>query len=121
MAPTSGLSEWEIQSQYDWRTESGQTLLQEVVGFRVPYEPADWQLENTARLLMGKDVLCVSATGKGKSALMYMYSMVHPNTMTVVILPTNALEADMVQNLLLATVHKLCRCFNNRILSALSR
>ncbi|PSS06893.1 hypothetical protein PHLCEN_2v3495 [Hermanssonia centrifuga] len=47
---------------------------------------------------MGEDVLCVSATGDGKSALMYMYSMVHDDTMTLVVSPTNALEVDMINN-----------------------
>ncbi len=51
MASDSGLSDWEKQCMLDWRTEPGMIHLQDIIGSQVPFEAADWQLENTARLL----------------------------------------------------------------------
>lgn len=76
MAPDSGLSDREKRRTLDWRTEPIMIHSRDIIGSQVPFE-ADWQLENTARPLMGKDVLCISATtGDWKSALICMYTMV---------------------------------------------
>ena len=89
------LSDWSRRTEYNWNTLEGIDRLRTVVRRRVPYEPSDFQLQNTAKLLSGQDVLCISATGDGKSALLYMYPMVREDTITIVISPTNALESDL--------------------------
>ncbi|KAF8240377.1 hypothetical protein L208DRAFT_1232820, partial [Tricholoma matsutake] len=63
------------------------------------FEPDTYQLECTAKILNGCDIFCISATGNGKSALIYMPVLVHKGTITLVMSPTNFLESDMVANL----------------------
>lgn len=93
---TAPSSDWAERGRYDWSSPAGINRLRETLRAKLPFEPASFQLENTARLLMGKNVLCITATGDGKSALFYMYTLVRPDTMTIVISPTNALEEDIV-------------------------
>lgn len=94
--PPSHSSDWATREQSDWTSTQGNEELRKIITACVPYRPADFQIQNTARLLQGQDVLCVSATGDGKSALLYMYPMARPDTITMVVSPTNALEGDMV-------------------------
>ncbi|KAI0071657.1 P-loop containing nucleoside triphosphate hydrolase protein, partial [Panus rudis PR-1116 ss-1] len=101
MAPDTtlpGLSEARCDN-IDWLSSEGIERVRSIVSKRVPYEPSSFQLQNTARLLNGQDVLCVTATGDGKTALIYMYTMVREGSIAVVLSPTNSLEADMVNNL----------------------
>ena len=63
----------------------------------LPYDPDPFQLKCTARMLNGQDVLCLSATGSGKSALLYLVSIVHKGTITLVVCPINFLESDLVR------------------------
>jgi len=44
----------------------------------------------------GQDVLCVSATGDGISALIYLASIAWKGTITLIVCPTNFLESDLV-------------------------
>ena len=44
----------------------------------------------------GLDVLCLSAMGDGKSALIYLASIAQKGTITLVVCPTNFLESDLV-------------------------
>jgi superfamily II DNA helicase RecQ len=96
MSTSPPTSHWATRGDYDWLSEDGLARLKVILHDKLPYEPADFQVENTARLLMGKSVLCITATGDGKSALFYMYSLVRPETLTLVVSPTNALEDDLV-------------------------
>ena len=90
-------SDWSARYNYIWTNAAGQARLESIAQPRLQYEPSpDLQMMNTGRLLMGQDVLCISATGSGKTALVHMYSMARPDTITIVISPTNALESDMV-------------------------
>ncbi|KAI0686286.1 hypothetical protein BC835DRAFT_1309603 [Cytidiella melzeri] len=98
-APTI-IFNWSKQGQYDWRTPEGIAQLQEQLCQKLLWEPnIDLQLKPLAELLMGKHGLVISATSDGKSAIFYMYSLMRPDTMTIVIAPTNALEDDMVRTL----------------------
>ena len=97
-------SDWFHTTRYNWVTEPGLQRLRALLEHKLPYIPEDWQVEGTARLLVGDDLLCVSATGDGKSALFYMYSLVRSDTITIVLSPTNALELDMVRLRLTAAV-----------------
>ncbi|KAI0682892.1 hypothetical protein BC835DRAFT_1311329 [Cytidiella melzeri] len=90
------MSDWSTRGQYDWHTPEGIAQLQERLRPKLPWEPnIDLQLKPLAKLLMGKHGLVISATGDGKLAIFYTYSLMRPDTMTIVIAPTNALEDDM--------------------------
>jgi len=67
------------------------------VGPSLPYTPYPFQLECAARMLDGQDVLCLTATGGGKSALIYLASIAQKGTITLVVCPTNFLESDLVR------------------------
>lgn len=50
-------------------------------------------------MLNGQDVFCVSATGSGKSALLYLASIAGEGTIiTLAVSPTNFLGSDWVQH-----------------------
>ncbi|GJE92461.1 hypothetical protein PsYK624_086150 [Phanerochaete sordida] len=91
-------SDWHTRFKYDWQTSAGHARLRELAEPRLSFSLGDFQVKNTCRLLMGQDVVLVSATGDGKTALAYVYAMARPDTITVVVSPTNALESDMVKN-----------------------
>ncbi|KAK7016659.1 P-loop containing nucleoside triphosphate hydrolase protein [Favolaschia claudopus] len=55
-----------------WQTRYGQSVIQDVVKKRIPAWKDglfEWQLTIVAWILDGEDVLCITATGDGKSAL----------------------------------------------------
>ncbi|KAI0077319.1 hypothetical protein K474DRAFT_1752134 [Panus rudis PR-1116 ss-1] len=99
MAPSKPSFDWSKQRDYKWSSDEGIKHLRDITQPFLPYTPSEFQLENTARLLLGEDVVCVTATGDGKTALIYLYTIARPGTMSIVISPTNSLEADMVNNL----------------------
>ncbi|KAI0683961.1 P-loop containing nucleoside triphosphate hydrolase protein [Cytidiella melzeri] len=90
---------WADHTAYDWEAPEGIAQLQHLLCSKVPYELAERQLICTAKLLKGQHIACVWATGDGKSSVFYLYSLVRPQTMTIVVAPTNALEEDMVNRL----------------------
>jgi hypothetical protein len=67
-----------------------------LVGPSLSYTPNKFKLRCMARIMNGQDVLCLSATGDGKSALIYLPSIAQKGTITLVICPTNFLESDLV-------------------------
>ena len=55
-----------------WQSELGHSYIRSIVAEKVPQWPDglhDWQLINIAWILDGEDVLCITATGDGKSAI----------------------------------------------------
>ncbi|KIM82710.1 hypothetical protein PILCRDRAFT_7622 [Piloderma croceum F 1598] len=50
-------------------------------------------------MLNGQDVLCLNATGDGKSTLIYLASIAWKGMITLVVCPTNFLESDLVSSL----------------------
>ena len=55
-----------------WSTREGRTTIQHIVKKKIPAWKdglSPWQLDIVAWVLDGEDVLCVMATGDGKSAL----------------------------------------------------
>ncbi|KAJ7759723.1 P-loop containing nucleoside triphosphate hydrolase protein [Mycena maculata] len=55
-----------------WQTESGRALIRKIVAEKIPEWKDglhDWQVIIIAWILDGEDVLCITATGDGKSAL----------------------------------------------------
>ena len=88
--------DWSTRLQYNWYSVEGLDKLRHTVGPLLPYEPYSFQLKCTARVLNGQDVLCLSATGDGKSALLYLASIARQGTITLVVCPTNFLESDLV-------------------------
>jgi superfamily II DNA helicase RecQ len=88
--------DWSKWLEYNWCTVEGIERLQRLVGPSLPYVLAPFQLGCTARMLNGQDVLCLSATGDGKSALIYLAPIAQKGTITLVVCPTNFLESDLV-------------------------
>ena len=74
--PTKNPHEADNIGCIDWLSEEGQARLRDILEPLLPYKPESWQLVNVGRLLMGMDVLCVTATGDGNSALFYLYGKV---------------------------------------------
>ena len=89
--------DWSRRLKYNWCTIEGIEKLRRLVGPSLPYDPAPFQLGCTARMMNGQDVLCLSATGDGKSALIYFASIARKGTITLVVCPTNFLESDLVR------------------------
>ena len=84
-------------SQYDWTSPEGLERIRTIVRPYLGYDPKDFQLYDSACILNGQDVFCITATGDGKSALIYIPALVKRETVTVVVEPTNFLESDMVR------------------------
>ncbi|TFY76799.1 hypothetical protein EWM64_g7210 [Hericium alpestre] len=83
----------------DWTSLAGLATLKSLVTSSLPFKPRDFQLYDSACILNGQDLFCISATGNGKSALIYIPALVRPHTITVVVEPTNFLEEAMAENL----------------------
>lgn len=77
-------------------TEQGLEKLQNLVATILPFELQDFQLLDCAYVLKGVDVFVISATGSGKSALIYVPAIARREMITVVIEPTNFLQNNMV-------------------------
>ena len=88
--------DWSKQLQYNWYSVEGIEKLWRLVGPSLSYDPDIFQLGCTARILNGQDVLCLSTTGDGKSALIYLAAIAQKGTITLVVCPTNFLESDLV-------------------------
>ena len=88
---------WVNNNGYDWTATTGISRLEDLLQPQLPYTPAPHQLMSTAKILMGQNVMCVWATGEGKSSVFYLHSLIRECTMTIVVSPTNALEDDMVR------------------------
>lgn len=81
----------------DWRSPEGLTRLRQLVEPRLSFELHTWQAECAASILMLQDVVLITATGSGKSSLIYVPAFLQPDWIIVVIEPTNALEHDLVR------------------------
>ena len=88
--------DWSKRLQYNWYSVEGIEKLRRLVGPSLSYDPDIFQLGCTARIMNGQDVLCLSTTGDGKSALIYLAAIARKGTITLVVCPTNFLESDMV-------------------------
>jgi superfamily II DNA helicase RecQ len=88
--------DWSKRLKYNWYSVEGIEKLRHLMGPSLPYNPDRFQLGCTTRMMDGQDVLCLSATGDGKSALIYLASIARKGTITLVICPTNFLESDLV-------------------------
>ncbi|THH15434.1 hypothetical protein EW146_g5036 [Bondarzewia mesenterica] len=97
--PTHSTMTPTLQS-FEWKSPQGLIKLRNLVLPSLPYEPRDFQLYDSACILDGQDVICISATGDGKSALIYIPAMARKQMVTVVIEPTNFLENDMASSLI---------------------
>jgi hypothetical protein len=95
----SGVSppfDWSRRPEKAWFSPMGLWEIQDRLRPSIDFEPDEYQLNCTAKILMGCDVFCISATGDGKSSLIYMPALIREGTMTLVVSPTNFLESDMV-------------------------
>ena len=88
--------DWFKWLQYNWYSVEGSEKLQQLVGPLPSYIPDIFQLGCTARIVNGQDVLCLSTTGDGKSALIYLAAIAQKGTITLVVCPTNFLKSNLV-------------------------
>ncbi len=89
--------DWADNYNFDWTSPTGLTRLEELLRPQLPYKPAPHQLVSTAKILVGQHVMCIWATGEGKSSVFYLHALARRGTLTIVVSPTNILEADMVR------------------------
>jgi len=89
---------WTQELKYPWTTDEGLIRLNELVTPLLPFSPRPFQLYDSACILAGQDVFCISATGDGKSALIYIPALARPEMITIVIEPTNFLESSLVRH-----------------------
>jgi superfamily II DNA helicase RecQ len=89
--------DWSKRLQYDWTSQEGLNKLKGIVRPWLKYDPRHFQLYDSGRILNGTDIFCISATGDGKSALIYIPALARPEMTTIVIEPTNFLETNMVR------------------------
>ncbi|KAF7977090.1 hypothetical protein HWV62_4671 [Athelia sp. TMB] len=64
--------DWSNRLTDPWHTNEGIQKLSTLVRPYLPYDPYPFQLDCTARILDGQDVLCICETGGGKSALVLL-------------------------------------------------
>lgn len=88
---------WTVEHQHDWTTEEGLSKLKALVSPVLPFELQDFQLLNSARILNGVDVFLISATGSGKSAVIYVPALARKEMVSLIIEPTNFLQDNMVR------------------------
>ncbi|KAL6300084.1 P-loop containing nucleoside triphosphate hydrolase protein [Sparassis latifolia] len=91
--------DWSKRIPYDWTSPQGLDKLKHVVTPSLNYEPREFQLYDSACILSGRDVFCITATGDGKSALIYIPVLARKDMIVIVIEPTNFLESDLASNL----------------------
>lgn len=116
MAPSRG--------RLRWQSSIGLQTIKTIVRKRIPqWENGlyDWQLEIVAKILDGEDVLVVTATGDGKSAIFgvpiliflelaqnpfYYPDLPHPEKPSgIVITPTKGLSTNIVRIQVSGTIH----------------
>jgi len=93
--------DWRQELRYPWTTDEGQAHLNNLVTPLLPFPLRPFQLYDSACILAGQDVFCISATGDGKSALIYIPALARPEMVTIVIEPTNFLESSLVRHICL--------------------
>lgn len=71
MSQASPPFDWLLRDSFDWSSPVGIDQIRRTVQPAVGFEPDPYQLQCAARILMGQDVFCISATGDGKSSLIY--------------------------------------------------
>ncbi|KAJ7201810.1 P-loop containing nucleoside triphosphate hydrolase protein [Mycena pura] len=91
--------DWSKRRDYTWLSAAGTQKLREKVSPLLDFELDNFQIECPAQILDGQDVLCIIATGAGKTALIYVPLMVREGTISIVVSPTNFLQRDMVRQL----------------------
>lgn len=88
--------DWSKRRDDRWLSATGTQRLRDKVSSLLDFDLDPFQVECPARILDGQDVLCIIATGAGKTALIYVPLMVREGTISVVVSPTNFLQRDMV-------------------------
>ncbi|KAJ7259741.1 P-loop containing nucleoside triphosphate hydrolase protein [Mycena rebaudengoi] len=91
--------DWTTRRDFRWFSSNGLQNLREKVAPLLDFDLDTFQVECPARLLDGQDVLCITATGSGKTALIYVPLLAREGTIQIVICPTNVLQRDMVQSM----------------------
>ena len=83
---------WSTRLQYNWYSVEGVQVekLQRTVAPYLLYDSDPFQLKCTAHILNGQDVFCISASGSGKLALMYLVSIACKGTIYHVCLFTSS-------------------------------
>ena len=81
---------WSTRLQYNWYSVEGVEKLQRTVAPYLLYDSDPFQLKCTAHILNGQDVFCISASGSGKLALMYLVSIACKGTIYHICLFTSS-------------------------------
>ena len=84
---------WPKQLQCNWYSVEEIEKLQWLVGPSLSYNLDIFQLGCTTIIMNGQDVLCLSAKGDGKLALICLAAIAQKGTTTQVVCPTNFLES----------------------------
>ncbi|KAJ7143536.1 P-loop containing nucleoside triphosphate hydrolase protein, partial [Mycena crocata] len=107
MAPTVGTLpivqppfDWSERGKYTWFSATGVERIHQKLTPVLNLKLDAFQAECPARILDGQDVLCIRATGAGKSALIYAPLLLRSGTMSIVVSPTNFLQRDMAASML---------------------
>ncbi|KAJ7715202.1 P-loop containing nucleoside triphosphate hydrolase protein [Mycena metata] len=88
--------DWSTRRESKWFSASGAQRLREKVEPLLDFTLDTFQVECSARLLDGQDVMCIASTGAGKTALIYVPLLAREGTISIVVAPTNFLQRDMV-------------------------
>lgn len=89
--------DWSRRLKGEWTSPEGLDRIVQAVAPHISYEPRPFQLYDSACILEGTDVFCITKTGDGKSALIQFPAIVRKEMINIVIEPTNCLESDMVR------------------------
>ena len=60
--------DWSQELQYPWTSNEGQACLNNLVTPFLPFSPRPFQIYDSACILTGQDVFCISAMGDGYSS-----------------------------------------------------
>jgi ATP-dependent helicase YprA (DUF1998 family) len=82
-------------SKITWSDTANQNVLMEQLTGPT-FVPRPWQIDATATLLDGHDLLLIAGTGQGKSSIIYLPILARPDKMTFVVTPTILLAHDHV-------------------------
>ncbi|KIK78209.1 hypothetical protein PAXRUDRAFT_164620 [Paxillus rubicundulus Ve08.2h10] len=75
-------------------SETTRHSLSAICEARTGRKPYPWQLDCAEALILGIDCIILAGTGFGKTLPFTIPSLLHPNKITIVISPLNALEED---------------------------
>jgi len=81
------------RGDFDWTSPEGLSKIEASVASALRgFKAHDFQLRCAAKILSGTDAVCITATGDGKSALIYILALVRKGTISLVICPETSVK-----------------------------